>query len=246
MILFIIIIFIIITMDIYISLITGVIQSVIFNPIDKAIYTSIINNNNILSYNNWKKPFSGLFNGVYVKIITGGLYYYLIDYTNHLNIYYSSIVISLITAIIVNPFNVIRFNSYIQNISTYNSFNIIYMNYNIKFCIIGIEALIIRDFIFNVIYLSYKNNNNYLLYNSFIICIACIISSPFQYIKNIKYYNNYNYYNICLNFYSNFINNNNKINFIIKEFGIGYGILRTISSVYLGNIIYSSLKQIIN
>ena len=232
-------------MDFYISLITGIIQAIIFNPIDKAIYSSIINNNNILSPTNWYAPFSGATNGIYIKIITGGVYYYLIDFTKHLNIIQASICISLITASIINPFNVIRFNSYIQNLSTYNSFRSVYTKYNIKFIIIGIEALICRDFIFNIIYLSFKTNNRNLLYNSFIISCACICSSPFQYIKGAKYYNNNNYYNICSQFYINLKNNDNKINYIIKEFGLGYGTLRSIISVYTGHIMYSYIKQLI-
>ena len=66
-------------MEFYISLVIGISQAFIFNPIDKAIYTSIINNNSFFNKDNWKKPFSGATNGIYIKMITGGIDFYLID-----------------------------------------------------------------------------------------------------------------------------------------------------------------------
>ena len=235
-------------MDFYISIMVGISQAFIFNPIDKAIYTSIINNNSIFNRSNWVSPFSGAFNGIYIKMVTGGIYFYLIDYTKSLNmnVYQSSIVVSTITSLIINPFNVMRFNSFVDNSSSYGSFKKIYQKNKFSFLRTGIEAFIIRDFIFNMIYINYKKDNSNPIYNCGIICAASIISSPFHYVRNIKYYDNdKSYYNIYKDFIADIKKNIKKTNFICQKFAIGAGTIRTICSIYYGQVMYSSLKQFI-
>ena len=233
-------------MDFYISIIVGSIQAIIFNPLDKAIYNSIINNNSLFSRKNWIKPFSGTSNGIYSRIISGGLYYYLIDYTKHMNIYQSSLTISIITSITLNPFNLVKFRSYSNNLTTYNSLIYSYKNFGLKFGKIGIESLILRDFIFNIIYLKYKKNNNELIHNCSIICAASVISSPLHYIRNMKYYNNDSYINIIKNLFKE-----TKTSIIIKplyifkQLGIGYGTIRTVLGVYSGQLMYSTMKEVL-
>ena len=232
-------------MDITISLIVGISQAIIFNPIDKAIYTSIITNTSIFNKFNWKKPFSGSSNNIYTRVITCGLYFYLIDYTKELNTIQASFLISLTTSLVLNPFNVIKYRSYGSNISTYNSFMTTYKNHGLKFAKIGLSSLIMRDFVFNLVYLNYKKNNNDLIYNCGVICAGSIISSPFHFIRNMKYYNDESIYNITKSFTDNFKTTKNKLSYIIKQFGIGHGTLRTIAGVYTGQAMYSSLKEFV-
>jgi hypothetical protein len=231
--------------EFFISIAVGICQAFIFNPIDKAIYNSVINNRKLFIMENWKNPFVGASNGIYSRIITGGIYFYLLDYTKEMNIYQSSFVVSLTTSIISNPFNVVKFNSYIENKSSYNSLLSCYKKYGLKFGKIGIESLIIRDFIFNVVYLKYKKDNEYLFHNCCILCAASVISSPFHYVRNMKYYNNDRYLNICKNLFKDIKQTNNKLTFAIKQFAIGYGTIRTIASVYIGQIMYSTLKEMV-
>lgn len=235
-------------MEFYISLAIGISQAFIFNPIDKAIYTSIINNNSLFNKDNWKKPFSGATNGIYIKMITGGIYFYLIDYTKsiNLNVYQSSIMISSLTSIILNPFNLVRFDSFINKSSTHTSFLKIYKLNKYKLFKTGLEAFIIRDFIFNMIYLNYRKDNSTSVYNCGVICAASVISSPFHYLRNIKYYDyNKSYYEISKDLFNDIKKNQKKTNLICQKFGIGFGTIRTICSIYYGNVMYSTLKQII-
>jgi hypothetical protein len=236
-------------MEFYASIVVGISQAFIFNPIDKAIYTSIINNNSIFNKSNWTKPFSGALNGIYIKIITGGIYFYLIDYTKSLNmnVYQSSIVISSITSLILNPFNVVRFNSFVDNSSSLVSFKKIYERNKLSFLRTGLEAFIMRDFIFNLIYLNYKSEKSNSIYNCGVICAASVISSPFHYLRNIKYYNNdKSYYNIYKDFMKEIKIANKKTSVICHKFSIGLGTARTICSIYYGQVMFSSLKQFIS
>jgi hypothetical protein len=232
-------------MDFYISIIVGAIQAVVFNPIDKALYNSIITNTKLFTLKNWKHPFIGATNGIYTRIISGGIYFYLIDYTKSMNLYQSALTVSLTTSVILNPLNVIKFKSYIDNTSSYNSLIKTYKMYGVKFGKLGIESLIMRDFIFNCIYFKYKKENNNLIHNCSIICAASIISSPFHYIRNMKYYNDDSYFNICKTLFTDIKKTNNKLTFAIKQFAIGYGTIRTIAGVYTGQIMYSTLKEVI-
>ena len=232
--------------DFFISIAVGISQAFIFNPIDKAIYNSVVNNRKLFMMENWKNPFVGASNGIYTRIITGGIYFYLLDYTKNMDLYQSSFIVSVTTSIISNPFNVVKFNSYIENKNTHNSLLSCYKKYGVKFGKIGIESLIMRDFIFNVVYLNYKKDNQYLLHNCGIICAASIVSSPLHYIRNMKYYNNDSYLNICKNLIKDIKKTNHKLTFAIKQFAIGYGTIRTIASVYIGQIMYSSLKEMIS
>lgn len=231
-------------MDFYISIAVGISQAFIFNPIDKAIYNSIINNSKLFTRENWIKPFAGASNSIYSRIISSGLYFYLIDYTKDMNVYQASLTVSATTAIILNPLNVIKYKSYYNNISTYNSIISIYKKYGLKFCMIGMETLIMRDFIFNVIYISNKNDNNDLFHNCSVICAASVISSPFHFYRNMKYHDNDKYLNITKSFFNNFKNSNKKFSYIIKQFAIGHGTLRTVIGLYTGQVMYSTLKQI--
>ena len=38
---------------------------------------------------------------------------------------------------------------------------------------------------------------------------------------------------------------NHKLTFAIKQFAIGYGTIRTIAGVYIGQVMYSTLKEIV-
>lgn len=231
-------------MDFYISLLVGITQAIIYNPVDKAIYNSIINNNRLLTRDNWRRPFVGATNGIFTRIISGGLYFYLIDFTKHLNIYQSAFIVSLTTSLIINPFNVVKYKSYINNTSTYDILINIYKKNGVKFCKIGLEALIIRDFIFNVIYLKCKNDNNEFIHNCSAICAASIISSPMHYARNMKYHSNDSYIKIFKDLFQGLKSTNKKLTYTIKQFAIGYGTVRTIIGLYTGQVMYSVLKEI--
>jgi len=232
-------------MDFYISLIVGVSQAFIFNPADKAIYKSIIDNTPIMASSNWKKPFAGSTNNIYSRIITSGLYFYLIDHTKTYNTVQASFLISLTTSTILNPLNVIKYKSYGENLSTYQAFIQTYNRYGLKFVKIGLGSLIMRDFVFNMVYLNLKKDNNDMIYNCAVICGASVISSPFHYIRNMKYNNDDSIYTILSRFKNNIKVMNNKFNYVIKQLGLGHGTLRTIAGVYAGQVMYSTLKEIV-
>lgn len=231
-------------MDFYISIAVGVTQAFMYNPIDKAIHNSIINNTKLFNKQNWNNPFTGAANGSYARIITGGLYFYLIDKTKNMNTYQSALYVSMATSLIINPFNVVKYKSYANNLSNYDSVKVNYKKYGFKFGIIGLEALIIRDFVFNVIYLKCKNDNNNLIHNCGAICMASVVSSPFHFARNMKYHNNDSYIKIYKDLFQSLKSTNKKISYTMKQFAIGHGTLRTVMGLYTGQVMYSTLKEL--
>ena len=85
---------------------------------------------------------------------------------------------------------------------------------------IGIETMIMRDFIFNVIYISNKKDNNDFIHNCGVICSASIVSSPFHYYRNMKYHENEKYLDITKTFFNNFKTSNQKLSYIIKQLAL--------------------------
>jgi hypothetical protein len=230
-------------MDLIISIIVGISQAFIFNPVDKAIYNSITTNTALFKQDNWVKPFSGVSNNIYMRMITSGLYFYLIDHTKNMNVYQSALTVSATTSIVLNPLNIVKYKSYSDKISTYNAVITIYRKHGLKFGLIGLETLLLRNFVFNIVYISNKKESNDLVHNCGVICAASLMSSPFQYFINMKYYENISYIKIASNFIKCVKTTNNKIGYVFKQFAIGYGTSRTIVGVYTGQLMYSTLKQ---
>jgi hypothetical protein len=53
----------------------GVIQAGIFNPYDRALYLSVKDHRPFLRIENWKSPYSGFFQSIGSRALSGGLYF---------------------------------------------------------------------------------------------------------------------------------------------------------------------------
>lgn len=229
--------------------VVGIIQTVIWTPIDKALYLSVLNKNSLLSKENWIKPYHKINNALLSKIISNGLYYPLMNFYNDIfqkqikNKYHidllTSISTGITTGILLNPINLVRYISWNNNNITIKD-----IFKKSKF-IPGLQSIIIRDIIFSIIYISNKNDSFY--WNTYIVCIANISSSPFNYIKNIKY-TNYDKKITIIEIYKELFNNINqkkslkhKINFFCNQMCIGYGTIRIAISFSFGQMIYNKI-----
>lgn len=219
--------------DVISGLSTGIISAIIFNPLDKAIYVSTTKNINILNRNAWHNMYSGVSYTILSKLITSGLYFTYIDYySRHTN---NNVEIALITTLccsITNPIQLVKYNSWYNDISIKTSTNNIIKNHGYKGFCIGIYALLMRDFIFNYIYLSLKVKDNH-INNILTINGALIAVSPINVIKNKKYASNENIKNIIKNFNYN-------------QLGISSSLLRFSVSFYFCQYLYDNTKKYLN
>lgn len=213
---------------------TGIVSSVLFNPIDKIIFNSCLKNlslcNSKIIYSNLYK---GSFNTVITRIMTSGLYYSYIDYYD--NITSNKIQVAGLTAILcstTNPFQLVKFNSWYNDKSSLEVFKSIYNKKGMNGFTRGIFALILRDFIFNSIYLNYKEKNNHTK-NLLVITTAIIITSPINLIKNKQYSTDENLKQIFKNFK-------------VSQLGLGMSIFRNCLSFYASQLIYDNFKYYLN
>lgn len=213
------------------GVLTGILSSIIFNPIDKAIYLSTTKNISILNKSVWVKPYKGSVNTISTRIINSGLYFSYLDYYSKITNKNSHV--ALMTALccsITNPIQLIKFNSWYNNRSIKDSIKILYKENGYKAFTCGLSPLILRDFIFNYIYITFKKKDNH-INNILTICGALTITSPFNLIKNEKYANNTNIKDIIKGFKFN-------------KLGLKYAYVRMGLGFYINQNIYDLNKKL--
>jgi len=212
---------------------TGIMSAIIFNPIDKAIYLSTTKNNKLFNKENWRDLYKGTSYTIITRLITSGLYFSYIDHYSTIS--NNKIETALMTSIlcsITNPLQLIKFNSWYNNCSTKNGAKIIIKKYGYRGLAIGIAPLLLRDFLFNYIYLSFKKKDNH-INNVAVICGALIVVSPINLIKNKKYASNESIMSIIKNFK-------------ISQLGISYSLMRIGLGFYISQYLYDLNKFYLN
>lgn len=218
------------TTDVYSGLLSGLISAIIFNPIDKIIFSCCIEGKSLFSPSTFKNLFRGSLNNVGTRLITSGLYFTYIDY--YASVTENKVKVSLMTAIvcgITNPMQLIKYNSWYNHNSSYVSIMNIYKTYGIKGFGIGFPSLVMRDFLFNYIYLSNKKKDDHIT-NLIIISSALVITSPFNLIRNMKYAKNEPLSGIIKNFK-------------FSQLGLGMTIGRSCLCFYSSQMIYDFIKS---
>ena len=215
------------------GLATGLISAVIFNPIDKIIFSCCIQNKKLTDRSVWTNLFKGCMNNIATRIITSGLYFSFLDHYSSINPNKMEVAfLTAVTSSITNPIQLIKFNSWYHNCSSSNSISTIYKSFGVRGITIGIIPLISRDFIFNYIYLNNKKKDSH-VHNIIVISGALVISSPFNLIKNKKYATNESLRSIISNFR-------------FGQLGIGMTVARSCLSFYVSQIIYNQVKDFYN
>jgi len=214
--------------DILSGILTGFTSSLIFNPLDKIIYISTTKNISITDKRIYSNLFQGSLNTLLTRIITSGIYFSMIDSSSHkMNPMQLSLLGASICSL-TNPLQLIKFNSWYNNISMNGSYKMIMNRFGIRGLFIGTPAIFTRDLIFNYIYISNKKSGEH-LHNIGIISMALMISSPINLIKNKKYGNFEDIRTIIKNF-----------NY--KQLGIGKNIIRSSLCFYFNQFLYDNLK----
>jgi len=211
---------------------TGLFSSLIFNPIDKAIFIATTKNCKIYDKNIWKGMFDGLSITIASRLITSGFYFSFLDF--YASSGKNNFEISVLTAMscsVINPLHIIKFNSWYNNCSLGSSYKSITKTYGFRGLFIGITPLILRDALFNYTYLSLKKDNNEFRNISAIIT-SLIVVSPLNLIKNKKYASNEDLRSIVRNFK-------------FSQLGISFSLVRTGLSFYLSNYIYTNIKSLL-
>ena len=109
------------------GIVTGILSSILFNPIDKLIFTSCINNQSIYNKNSWCNLYKGTFNTICTRIITSGLYFSFLDhYSKKTENKFEVAGVTALICSITNPIQLVKYNSWYNNQSSLNTFNQIF------------------------------------------------------------------------------------------------------------------------
>jgi hypothetical protein len=209
---------------------TGILTSLLFNPVDKLIFTCCLGNKSIFDLNIWKNLYQGSLNTVATRIITSGLYFSYLDYYS--NITEDKFQVAIITALvcsITSPLQMIKYHQWHVQLSQFETMKMIYKSKGILGFGRGAFPLILRDVVFNSIYLNYKEKDNHAK-NLLVITTGIAVASPLNLIKNKKYATNENLKEIIRNFK-------------FSQLGLGMSITRSCLSFYSGQLIYDNFKK---
>lgn len=216
--------------EIFSGITTGIISSILFNPIDKAIYISTTKNISIFNRQAWHNSYKGTLNTILTRLITSGLYFSIIDnLSSKHSIFETAVITSIVCNTFTNPIQLLKYHSWYNNISFHDSFKFIYKTYGIRGFGIGYASILLRDICFNYSYLYFKKKDDH-LHNLSVISMSLIAVSPINLIKNKKYGNNESILQIFKNFK-------------FRQLGISQSLLRTTASFYFTQFLYDFTKE---
>ena len=202
----------------------GIISGGILSPFDKALYFSIKNHRPLFVKANWVKPFHGIGQTLFYRSLSTTCYFpterlskhYLLE-SETFRASFSSlsdnkqnlvcgIIAGAFTATVVNPTQVIRYDSWINHTRFRTSVSNLYKGNGLINFSKGLIATLCRDSLFGAMYsltrhLKYNekfgliNERNYNKYHFFFdgcwnaICawLATALSSPFNYVRSIQF-----------------------------------------------------------
>jgi hypothetical protein len=176
------------------GILTGVINVAIFNPFDRALYLSTKEHGTILNLQYWKAPYQGVLNGIVQRTLSYGLYYPTIDIVNKKldNPIMSMTVTSGIMGFVTSPLSAIKLTNWNSDHSTkiISFAKQMYVKGGMYPFFRGTFVTLKRDIAFGATlgYLSYTYNPKKEFWKDAIFATsATTISSPFNYLRVIKY-----------------------------------------------------------
>eukprot|EP01084_Bolivina_argentea_P276808 472399_1 len=240
---------------------SGLIVAFALNPYDKALYLSVIHQRSFLNISNFHQPFQGVTQTLFQRAVSNGLYfpfehfaYSISSNTLQLGPTASSITAGTfagaMNALLLNPIAAVKYTSWNnkQNISYINQLYVMYNKGGKQQFIKGMYATMTRDIIFGSIFaylrhsrrkqrlfndnISYKNN---LWIDASSAFVATMLSSPFNFVRNIQYATEHNQTHIpsmmCVlrNFYLDGLKENsvmNRMKYWLFRLRIGWGTAR--------------------
>jgi hypothetical protein len=209
---------------------SGILQAVLFNPWDRALYLSVKHNKPFLHASNFVQPMQGVTQTIFQRAISAGLYFpleeiFLRHFDNALNpteenrpcvVFISGILAGATNGMFMNPLSAIKYHMWGQvttgsaaTASFYTAARQMFNKGGIRPFMAGSVATILRDVKFGGVYaiIRYTGNRSYFTkvdnsdkakpvpksiwsetaINVLAGCVATIVSSPMNYVRNIHY-----------------------------------------------------------
>jgi hypothetical protein len=250
---------------------TGLIQTFIFNPVDRALYLHIKDNTSFLAKSNWINPYHGVFNALGNRVIQYGFYYNIVDYySDAIKAHHwlpeqfhsigAGVATGITTAVLLNPVSCVKYHAWGTDHKLSYVARDMYKTSGVISFTRGLGTTAIRDSAFSSMYLLGKRSVESnctdptlrFFGNIFISCVATVITSPINYIRNIKYASGYVRSNpsydhimtLLLKDQVPYSSNSGAlpvIKYYFRKFAIGWGTLRVGVGIACGQSVYDYL-----
>jgi hypothetical protein len=260
--------------EILVGTLTGLIQTFIFNPIDRALYLHIKDHTNFLARSNWINPYHGVFNALGNRVIQYGFYYNIVDFYLEIAMdvdflgstskrVAAGIATGMTTAVLLNPVSCVKYHSWGTEHKLSYVARDMFRRAGLHSFTRGLGSTAVRDSSFSTIYLTCKryidaafdDQGRRFLGNLIVSCFATIITSPINYVRNMKYAAGYEQSNPSfMSIFSKLVQDQrashkgfiNSTRYYFNRFAIGWGTVRVGLGVATGQHIYDKLLVLLD
>jgi hypothetical protein len=237
------------------GLIAGTVNTIIFNPVDRAIYLMVKEKKSLIDRSVWKNPYCGVRQAFYGRVIGYGMYFTLFDiYKGQTsNVLIASILTGCTTTILTNQMHVIKMYNWNHDTGNKQLFALgvdMYKKYGYVVFFKGAGLTMLRDSLFSSIFygLSTKYNQEKNIFKDiFFASIGSLAASPINYARNEKYFN----FDVKVNSIDvvkeigNDIKNGSIKHLIFNKFNCGWGTLRVGVGMALSKQIYEQVNSML-
>jgi hypothetical protein len=175
------------------GLASGLGQSTLFNPYDRAMYRSIVEKRPFLDKINWRgNPFAGVSPSFIQRSASAGLYFPLEDFfrrTVSSNYAIDGILVGIVGGVFTTPFNSVKYAMWSSSTSSMSNTAMgLYESGGVARLMRGVSPTLYRDMSFGIVYsvLRHKGDNGF-VNNVLAAFIATAVSSPFNYARMRMY-----------------------------------------------------------
>ncbi|KAJ9453242.1 mitochondrial carrier protein [Diplonema papillatum] len=148
------------------GLVSGVVQAVIFNPYDKALYLSVTAHRPFLRWENFSRPFHGLAQAVVQRVASGGLYFVLqreiqhklfseseADHSSNLENFSVGALAGALNGVLLNPMSAARYHAWGTDTTKFGvAAREMWQHGGCRAFTKGTGTTVLRDLMFGIIY----------------------------------------------------------------------------------------------
>lgn len=262
------------TAEIVVGVSTGLIQTVIFNPVDRALYLHVKDDTSFLARSNWLNPYHGVFNALGNRVIQYGFYYNIVDW--YLQLFHSrypgmgkntsriltGVATGITTAVMLNPISCVKYHAWGTDLDLRVVSREMYKEAGLNSFARGLGTTAMRDSVFSALYLlgkrfsdkKFTDNKSRFVANSLVSCVATVVTAPINYVRNMKYASGYMNSNpTARDIYKDLFRQQPAysgsltpvLHYYTHRLAIGWGTLRVGVGIASGQYIFDSLSYLI-
>uniref|UniRef100_A0A7S2ZV66 ADP,ATP carrier protein n=1 Tax=Rhodosorus marinus TaxID=101924 RepID=A0A7S2ZV66_9RHOD len=250
------------------GLAAGSFQAMLFSPYDRALYLSVVNNRPFLSFANWRSPFQGYGQAFLQRTLSGGLYFPLEDISRQLfgmvnmsqtgREMLAGYCAGAMNGLILNPLSAIKYKMWSSDSASYwVTARKIYTQNGVGAFFLGVRPTLVRDIAFGFVYTPlrhtlrrrfHKRSVPTAFHDVFAAVCATVVSSPFNYVRNVHFSSKDANVPKMLDTLRSFITSAmdkptkmERVFYAQRLLGIGWGTLRVSLGIAFSAFVYESL-----